>query len=114
MDYIAWVRIFRKGIQRHISSLENNITGTILIHANHDLLRELSMHSVGQRLSLLKTIYTLKNAQNIPLEQGDYIPECIPSNKLSRTPTLKYAHLTKEDGTKKLIREASQRGWAAN
>lgn len=58
-------------------TIENDISGDVLVHADNELLKELGMFSVGQRLSLLKTIYNLKVIQSIPFQKGDYIPESI-------------------------------------
>ncbi|KAJ3093069.1 Adaptor for signal transduction [Quaeritorhiza haematococci] len=54
---------------------ENEITGDILIHGDHDMLKELDITSVGQRIALLKSVYNMKLAQGIPLDDDDYIPE---------------------------------------
>ncbi|KAJ3221763.1 Adaptor for signal transduction [Clydaea vesicula] len=55
--------------------LENDISGQVLLHANHDLLKELQITSVGQRISILKAIYNLKITQGLPVDFDDYIPE---------------------------------------
>lgn len=68
--------VYEKEFRGSLANKDNGITGAVLIHANHDLLKELSIQSVGQRLHLLKTVYTLKNAQNIPFDEDDYSPEC--------------------------------------
>ncbi|KAL6604905.1 hypothetical protein LY90DRAFT_709177 [Neocallimastix californiae] len=57
--------------------IENSITGEILMHADHDLLRELNIYSVGMRIKILKSIYALKSKNNIPIEEYDYIPKSI-------------------------------------
>lgn len=56
-------------------NLENDITGDILIHADHDLLRELDIESVGTRIAILKAIYHEKIKNGIPLDIDDYVPE---------------------------------------
>ncbi|KAI8915799.1 hypothetical protein EDD86DRAFT_252759, partial [Gorgonomyces haynaldii] len=56
---------------------ENNITGDLLLRADHDLLKELEISAVGQRIAILKAIYNLKKQQNISFEPGDYIPETV-------------------------------------
>lgn len=32
--------------------------------------------TIGQRLAILKAVYNLKLAHNIPIEQGHYVPPC--------------------------------------
>lgn len=58
------------------SALEHGITGEILIHLDHEALKDVGIHSVGQRLSILKEVYRLKVQQNVPIEEGHYIPPC--------------------------------------
>lgn len=60
-----------------INSLEQEITGDVLIHADHDLLRELGFHSVGQRISFLKILYEYKINHGMPIGPDDYIPESV-------------------------------------
>nr|KAJ3420396.1 Adaptor for signal transduction [Polyrhizophydium stewartii] len=54
---------------------DNNITGDILVHADHEMLRELGIAAVGQRIALLKAIYNHKVQSGIPFEEDDYVPE---------------------------------------
>lgn len=65
----------------HYSSnlLEHGITGQVLIHLDHTALKDVGVHSVGQRLNILKTVYVLKVLSNIPIEEGHYVP---PSEEL--------------------------------
>ncbi|GAA6021119.1 hypothetical protein JCM10207_003375 [Rhodosporidiobolus poonsookiae] len=53
---------------------EHGITGDVLIHLDHSALKDVGIHSVGQRLAILKTVYDLKVLQNIPIEEGHYVP----------------------------------------
>ena len=46
-----------------------------MIHADHDMLKELEITAVGQRIALLKAIYNIKVQNGIPFEEDDYIPE---------------------------------------
>lgn len=52
------------------------MVGMALIHSNHDDLRSMGITSVGHRLTILKNVYNLKVAHDIPIEDGDYIPVC--------------------------------------
>jgi hypothetical protein len=57
--------------------LENEIAGDVLVHLDHDALKDLDVSSVGHRLYLLKQIYNLKIAHGIKFEKDDYVPICI-------------------------------------
>ncbi|RUP51023.1 hypothetical protein BC936DRAFT_136593 [Jimgerdemannia flammicorona] len=56
--------------------LENGITGEVLINLDHEALKDLSIRSVGKRMAILKAVYNLKVAHNIPILGGDYVPPC--------------------------------------
>ena len=55
---------------------ENEIAGDVLVHLDHDALKDLDVTSVGHRLYLLKQIYNLKIAHGIKFEKDDYVPIC--------------------------------------
>ncbi|KAL2911526.1 hypothetical protein HK105_209015 [Polyrhizophydium stewartii] len=61
---------------------DNNITGDILVHADHEMLRELGIAAVGQRIALLKAIYNHKVQSGIPFEEDDYVPEAAASSNM--------------------------------
>ncbi|KAI7886001.1 hypothetical protein K492DRAFT_228711 [Lichtheimia hyalospora FSU 10163] len=56
---------------------EHGITGDVLVNLDHETLKDLSMHSVGQRMEILKHIYTLKALWRIPLNEWDYVPPTV-------------------------------------
>jgi hypothetical protein len=58
--------------------LENEIAGDVLVHLDHEALKDLDVASVGHRLYLLKQIYNLKVAHGVKIEKDDYIPICMP------------------------------------
>ncbi|GAA5909784.1 hypothetical protein JCM6882_002672 [Rhodosporidiobolus microsporus] len=58
----------------HDQLQEHGITGEVLVHLDHAALKDVGVHSVGQRLAILKTVYDLKVLQNIPVEEGHYVP----------------------------------------
>ena len=39
-------------------------------------LKEVGVTTIGQRLAILKAVYQLKLAQQIPIEPDDYVPPC--------------------------------------
>lgn len=57
-----------------LRSADNDIDGEALIRLNQDELRELGITSVGHRLSILKYVYNVKTAHDIPFDPDDYIP----------------------------------------
>lgn len=57
-------------------TLENGITGDVLVNLDHEALKDLSIRSVGKRMAILKAIYNLKVAHNVPILEGDYVPPC--------------------------------------
>ncbi|GAA94076.1 uncharacterized protein L969DRAFT_96656 [Mixia osmundae IAM 14324] len=73
-----------EGVKAWLSSLnlsqfgsqidEHGITGEILVHLDHEALRDIGVHSVGQRLAILKAVYNVKLRDKIPIEDGHWIP----------------------------------------
>jgi protein STE50 len=60
-----------------LTTTENEIAGDVLVHLDHEALKDLDVSSVGHRLYLLKQIYNLKIAHGIRFEKDDYVPICI-------------------------------------
>jgi hypothetical protein len=59
-----------------IVSTEEAITGDALIALLHSDLKEMSINSIGHRLTILKGVYDMKVKQNISMEAEHYIPLC--------------------------------------
>ena len=55
---------------------EHHITGDILAVIDNDVLKELGVSTIGQRLHILKSVYYVKKAQGIPIEADHYVPPC--------------------------------------
>jgi len=53
---------------------EHNVRGDTLCMLDADGLKALGVATVGQRLSILKSLYYLKVSQGIPLDEDDYVP----------------------------------------
>ncbi|EJD43767.1 hypothetical protein AURDEDRAFT_114560 [Auricularia subglabra TFB-10046 SS5] len=53
---------------------EHSITGDVLATLDSDMLKEAGIGSVGQRLAILKAIYHVKIAHNVPIEPDHYVP----------------------------------------
>lgn len=58
--------------------LENNITGSVLVHLTQEDLGEIGVASVGHRLMILKNIYGIIVAQDLEIGPDHYVP---PSKK---------------------------------
>lgn len=53
---------------------ENDIVGEALIALQHDDLKAMGINSVGHRLTILKSVYEVKKAQDVPIESDHYMP----------------------------------------
>ncbi|CAG8451662.1 14645_t:CDS:2, partial [Acaulospora colombiana] len=60
--------------QYELQIKEQSISGPILVHLDHSALKELGVHSVGHRVTILKAVYLLKIQHNVPIELEDYVP----------------------------------------
>ena len=41
-----------------------------------ETLKSVGVLTIGQRLHILKAVYMIKLAHNVPFEQDDYVPPC--------------------------------------
>ena len=55
---------------------EHEFSGEVLVEVQHAELKEIGLHSVGHRLTILKGVYEIKVKQNIPIEPDHYVPLC--------------------------------------
>lgn len=55
---------------------ENEIVGEALVALQHDDLKSMGIPSVGHRLTILKSVYDVKKAQDVPIESDHYLPLC--------------------------------------
>ncbi|KAL7957582.1 hypothetical protein V8C34DRAFT_173249 [Trichoderma compactum] len=69
--------------------LENDIVGEALVALLHDDLKSMGIASVGHRLTILKSVYDVKKAQDIPLESDHYLPLSADAEAQYATATLK-------------------------
>ncbi|KAF9531737.1 protein kinase regulator [Crepidotus variabilis] len=89
MDGVAAVHILdwdESDVHNWLSSLgfphyestirEHKIQGDSLCELDSDGLRSLGITSVGHRVSILKSIYQVKLAHNVSIEEHHYIPPC--------------------------------------
>jgi hypothetical protein len=78
---------------------DNGITGDLLVHIDHEALRDLGFHSLvsddekkkvpfpfdphcvchrqGSRLRILRAVYDIKVRDNVPIEHGHWYPPCM-------------------------------------
>lgn len=55
---------------------ENEITGDILVHLDHEALKDIGVESVGHRLTILRAVYDKKIADDVPIEPDHFVPAC--------------------------------------
>jgi len=60
-----------------VNCAENDIVGEALIALLHDDLKSMGINSVGHRLTILKSVYDVKKAQDVPIESDHYVPLCM-------------------------------------
>ncbi|KAJ2899040.1 protein kinase regulator ste50 (SAM domain-containing protein) [Zalerion maritima] len=69
--------------------IENEIVGEALIALQHEDLKQMGIASVGHRLTILKSVYDFKKAQDIPMESDHYVPLTADAEAQYATATLK-------------------------
>ncbi|KAI1274747.1 protein kinase regulator Ste50 [Xylaria sp. FL0933] len=84
-DFIATI-----GLQQYSDRfIENDIVGEALVALLHDDLKAMGVASVGHRLTILKSVYDVKKAQDIPIESDHYVPLSADAEAQYATATLK-------------------------
>lgn len=63
-------------VHANLSLLENGISGDILSILDADALKSLGVTTIGQRLAILKAIYLVKVAYDVPIAADHYVPPC--------------------------------------
>ncbi|KAI5457694.1 hypothetical protein BGZ63DRAFT_407760 [Mariannaea sp. PMI_226] len=71
------------------SFIENEIVGEALVALQHDDLKSMGITSVGHRLTILKSVYDVKKAQDVPIESDHYLPLSADAEAQYATATLK-------------------------
>ncbi|KKA27890.1 hypothetical protein TD95_004271 [Thielaviopsis punctulata] len=78
------------GLHKYANTfIENEIMGDTLVALLHDDLKSMGITSVGHRLSILKSVYDVKKAQDVPIEDDHYIPLSIDEEAQYATATVK-------------------------
>ena len=57
-------------------TIEHNISGDVLTSLDQETLKEVGIQTIGQRLAILKAVYYLKLAHNVPIDPDHYVPPC--------------------------------------
>ncbi|KAK3944626.1 hypothetical protein QBC46DRAFT_157343 [Diplogelasinospora grovesii] len=84
-DFIATI-----GLQQYSDTfIENEIVGEALVALQHDDLKQMGITSVGHRLTILKSVYDVKKAQDVPIEADHYMPLSAETEAQSANATLK-------------------------
>ncbi|KAK4639276.1 Mitogen-activated protein kinase adapter protein MST50 [Podospora bellae-mahoneyi] len=84
-DFIASI-----GVQQYADIfLENEIVGEALVALQHDDLKSMGINSVGHRLTILKSVYDVKKAQDVPIESDHYMPPTAETEAQAANATLK-------------------------
>ncbi|KAK3904238.1 hypothetical protein C8A05DRAFT_42640 [Staphylotrichum tortipilum] len=84
-DFIASI-----GVQQYADRfLENEIIGEALVALQHEDLKAMGINSVGHRLTILKSVYDVKKAQDVPVEPDHYMPLTAETEAQSSNATLK-------------------------
>ncbi|PHH84040.1 hypothetical protein CDD83_2592 [Cordyceps sp. RAO-2017] len=76
--------------------VENEIVGEALVALQHDDLKSMGIASVGHRLTILKSVYDVKKAQDVPVESDHYFPLSADAEAQYATATLKDIRLLVE------------------
>ncbi|KAL2271470.1 hypothetical protein VTJ83DRAFT_841 [Remersonia thermophila] len=84
-DFIASI-----GVQQYAERfLENDIVGEALVALHHEDLKAMGINSVGHRLTILKSVYDVKKAQDVPIEPDHYMPPTAEAEAQTTMATLK-------------------------
>ncbi|KAL1844383.1 hypothetical protein VTJ49DRAFT_62 [Mycothermus thermophilus] len=84
-DFIASI-----GVQQYADRfLENEIVGEALVALHHEDLKAMGINSVGHRLTILKSVYDVKKAQDVPIEPDHYMPPTAEAEAQTTMATLK-------------------------
>ncbi|KAF8920801.1 hypothetical protein CPB85DRAFT_1548605 [Mucidula mucida] len=80
---------------------EHRISGDILCMMDAETLKSVGIATIGQRLHILKSVYMIKLAHNVPLEPDDYVPPSEVEGR-SESITVEKLHATVKDQAERL------------
>ncbi|KAJ6581177.1 hypothetical protein B0H19DRAFT_1207210 [Mycena capillaripes] len=79
---------------------EHSITGEVLCLLNADSLKAVGVATIGQRVSILKAVYQLKLAHNVPIDPDSYVPPSEASERLEGLSLDKLHVMIKDQATR--------------
>ncbi|KAI9205107.1 uncharacterized protein BJ171DRAFT_474520 [Polychytrium aggregatum] len=98
-DVASWAS--QNGFPQHARDfLKHEITGELLVRADHAMLKALGITAVGDRIVLLNKIYNEKINSGIPIDEDDYIPQ--HARHMKPLPERMYAELSFTEFSEKL------------
>ncbi|KAJ7746855.1 protein kinase regulator [Mycena maculata] len=77
---------------------EHSINGEVLCMLNQDTLKAVGVSTVGQRLAILKAVYLVKIAHNVPIQPDDYVPPSEASERFEGLTVDKLHVMIKDQG----------------
>ncbi|KAJ6485822.1 hypothetical protein C8R45DRAFT_998037 [Mycena sanguinolenta] len=87
------------GISQYEAQIqEHSINGEVLCLLNADSLKLIGVSTVGQRLAILKAVYQLKLAFNVPIDPDSYVPPSEASERLDGLTVEKLHAKVKDQG----------------
>ncbi|KAK7686418.1 hypothetical protein QCA50_010642 [Cerrena zonata] len=109
VDVHAW--LCKLGFPQYEQQIrEHNITGDVLCLLDAESLKEVGIATIGQRLAILKAVYQLKIANNIPIESDHYIPPSEVEDRPEQPNVDKLYNLLREQGDRlRTLEEENQR-----
>ncbi|SJL03743.1 uncharacterized protein ARMOST_07100 [Armillaria ostoyae] len=84
------------GFPQYESQIKGIISGDVLCMVDAETLKNIGIATVGQRLAILKAVYMIKLAHNVPLEADDYVPPSEAPERLGDA-TVEKLHATVRD-----------------
>ncbi|KAJ7777466.1 hypothetical protein B0H16DRAFT_1301872 [Mycena metata] len=79
---------------------EHGITGEVLCLLNADSLKSVGVSTIGQRLAILKAVYQVKLAHNVPIDPDAYVPPSEASERLEGLTVEKLHGMIKDQATR--------------
>ncbi|KAJ7623491.1 hypothetical protein FB45DRAFT_107159 [Roridomyces roridus] len=99
VDVHSWLTSL--GFPQYQSQInEHSINGEVLCMLNQDTLKAVGVSTIGQRLAILKAVYLVKIAHNVPIEPDDYVPPSEASERLEGLTVEKLHTVIKEQGSR--------------
>ncbi|KAF7289515.1 hypothetical protein HMN09_01345600 [Mycena chlorophos] len=98
-DVHAWLSSIGYSQYEH-QIREHGITGEVLCMLNAESLKAVGVSTIGQRLAILKAVYLLKLAHNVPIEPDDWVPPSEASERLEGLSLEKLHGMIKEQANR--------------